>query len=143
MNLNKLGRTQVTTLDRSETVLKAAVTMAEKGVGSIVVLSGGKPAGILTDRDIVVRVVREGLDPKATVVGDVMTADLLTVTSDVEPLEAAARMRARQVRRLPIVGSKGELIGLLTLDDLLHHFGRGLDTLADVIAHFPAEHFGG
>jgi CBS domain-containing protein len=102
-----------------------------------------KPIGILTDRDIVVRVLDKGLDAATTRVEAVMTKDLLVVEDSVEPLDAAARMRARQVRRIPIVGADGSLVGLVTFDDLIHHFGRGLDALADVIGHFPVPHFGG
>ena len=95
----------------------AAKAMAQEDVGPIPVLDGERLVGILTDRDIVVRVVAEGRDPQSTSVGEVASRDLATVSPD-ENLDRALQLLAeRQVRRLPVV--EGEtLVGVVAQADI-------------------------
>jgi CBS domain-containing protein len=94
--------------------------MAERKVGTLVVLNrDDEPIGILTDRDLVLRVLAQGKDPRQTHVDEVMTRSPKTV-SEATPIEhALALMRAGGFRRLPITGSDGTLTGLVSLDDIL------------------------
>ena len=98
-------------------VADAAKVMAGKDVGPIPVVDGERLVGLLTDRDIVVRVVAEGRDPRSTTVGEVATSDLTTVSPD-EDLDRALKLLAeRQVRRLPVV--EGErLVGIVAQADI-------------------------
>jgi CBS domain-containing protein len=101
-------------------VADAAKTMAKEDLGPIPVVEGNRLVGILTDRDIVVRVVAELRDPQSTSVGDVASSDLATVSPD-EDLDRALQLLAeRQVRRLPVV--EGEtLVGVVAQADIARH----------------------
>jgi len=108
----------VITIDASEKVLKALQIMAEKGIGSIIIVEDGKPIGIITERDIAKKLVQDKttLDKK---VKDVMSKPLITVSPDTGIFEALQIMRKNNIRRLPIV-SKGKLEGIITEKDLLY-----------------------
>ena len=102
------------TVCRSEdTASQAATLMKQEDCGAIpVVKDGGKLVGIVTDRDIVVRVVAAGKDPRSTPVSAVMSADPVTLKPDADADEAEKLMADRQVRRLPVV-ENGKLVGIL------------------------------
>lgn len=106
-------------------------------VGSLIVVDGGgkggRPIGILTDRDIVRGQLRLGADLFCLAVGDVMTADPLTIPATTGLTEAIVAMRARVVRRAPVVDGFGNLLGIITLDDLLPAVARELEELAVLI----------
>ncbi|MBV8301443.1 MAG: CBS domain-containing protein, partial [Candidatus Dormibacteraeota bacterium] len=102
----------------------AAKLMREWHVGYLVVVDSRNPAslrpvGVLTDRDIVVAVVAKGEDPRALQVGDVMTRDPLVIAVDKSLAFALGEMRRIGVRRVPVVGAAGEVVGVLSLDDVL------------------------
>lgn len=107
--------------------------MRQRRVGDVVVVEDMKPVGILTDRDIMVRVTAAGLDPFATVVRKVMSSPPVTVTRDAEVREGIALMTAHGIRRLLIVNDDGRLTSILTLDDILLLHLSGHETVADMI----------
>src|SRR5215510_16213498 len=91
-----------------------------ENVGTLIVLDElGRTVGILTDRDVAVRVVGQGRDPYATTVASVMTEDLETVQAHVSIEDALRRMQKRSVRRLPVMDDAGACIGIVSLDDIL------------------------
>ncbi|MBS7655095.1 CBS domain-containing protein [Candidatus Bathyarchaeota archaeon] len=108
----------VITVDASEKVLKALQIMAEKGIGSVLIVKNGKPVGILTERDIAKKLVanKETLDKKTE---DVMSKPLITVSPDTGIFEALQLMRKNNIRRLPVV-KNGKLEGIITEKDLLY-----------------------
>ena len=125
MTVETICQRNVDTADALERVQSAAQRMDSRNVGTLIVLDGvRRPIGILTDRDIALRVVGRGRDPFATAVGDVMTAELETVLESVSVEEALKSMRARGVRRLPVTRASGELVGVVTLDDILAHLAQ-------------------
>jgi CBS domain-containing protein len=94
--------------------------MRDRSVGTLLVLGeAGEPLGIITDRDIVVRVVAEGKSPHATRVRDVMTPRPRTVTEEAPIETAVAQMRSGAFRRIPVVDRAGKLVGIVSLDDVL------------------------
>jgi CBS domain-containing protein len=97
---------------------EAAAKMRELDVGSLPVCNGEKLEGLLTDRDIAVRLVAPGLDPSKTKVREIMTPDATYCFDDQTIEEAAAVMEAHQIRRLPIMNREKHLIGMLSLGDL-------------------------
>lgn len=103
-----------------ELVVTAAHRMDVLEVGALpVVDAGGKRlVGMLTDRDVARRVRARGLDPWATVVGEVMTRDIVACDPGDDLCEAMVRMEEREVQRLPVVDGGGRLVGILTKDDL-------------------------
>jgi CBS domain-containing protein len=99
------------------TVREAARLLADADVGALPVVTDGKLVGIVTDRDLVVRVLAAGRDLE-TPIGEIASSDLCTVTPDT-PLEEAARLLGEaQVRRLPVVSEDGRLVGIVTQADL-------------------------
>ena len=124
------------TMPESTTVREAAETMRANDIGDVVVVDdNGTLSGILTDRDIVVRVVAEGRDPRATRIGDVASRDLTAVSPD-DPVDRAVQlMRDKAIRRLPAV-DKGKPVGIVSIGDLA--LDRDPDSaLADISAAPP------
>jgi CBS domain-containing protein len=103
------------------TVREAARLMEEEDVGSLpVVDEGARLIGIVTDRDVAVRVVGRGLDSDSTVVGDVASRDVVALTPDHDLDDALKLMAREQVRRVPIVVRENELVGILAQADIAH-----------------------
>ena len=124
------------TLPESTTVREAAETMRANDIGDVVIVDdNGAISGILTDRDIVVRVVAEGRDPRATRIGDIASRELTAVSPD-DPVDRAVQlMRERAIRRLPVV-DKGKPVGIVSIGDLA--LDRDPDSaLADISAAPP------
>jgi CBS domain-containing protein len=123
MSIGELCNRNVVIVDRAESVREAARLMREHHVGDVVVVEetagGKKPVGILTDRDIVIELVAEGVDLDAISVGDAMSNELLILGESDELADTTTIMRARGVRRAPVVDNAGLLVGILTLDDIL------------------------
>lgn len=107
------------------TVRKAARLMADGDVGALPVVDDGRLVGIVTDRDLVVRVLAAGLDPD-TPVGEIASGDLSTVTPDTPLTEAARLLGQAQVRRLPVVSPDGALVGIVTQADLARNAAHEL-----------------
>ncbi|HEU4627310.1 MAG TPA: CBS domain-containing protein [Steroidobacteraceae bacterium] len=128
----------VATVRPSDTLFDAARVMRDRHVGDVIVTddeNNPRPVGILTDRDIVVGILAVAPDKLETLlVEDVMSRDLATAQAS-DALDKALRaMRARGVRRLPVVASDGRLIGIVTFDDLVAAMARELGELATVVA---------
>lgn len=125
MNVGKICNRQIVTLAAGTDLVAAAKLMREKHVGFLIVVEPqalaqyGRPVGVLTDRDIVISVVARGADPTLLTAGDVMNRELV-MTDESDSLEQALRlMRRMGVRRLPVIGSRSMLTGVLSLDDIL------------------------
>jgi len=105
------------TLPETASLLDAAQKMREAGIGDVVVLDDGAVCGIVTDRDIVVRGIAEGRDPRSTTLAEVCSRELTTLSPDDQVGTAARLMREHAVRRLPVV-KRGRPVGILTIGDL-------------------------
>ena len=101
----------------SESVVDAARLMREGDIGSLPIIDGEQLLGMITDRDITMRVVSEAADPKTTSVGDVCSKDVISVEADKDHEEALALMARHQVRRLPVV-ENGMLVGIVAQADI-------------------------
>ena len=106
------------TLDVTASVMDAATVMREGDFGDVVVLEEGQLCGILTDRDIVVRVLATGDDPSTVRVGDVCSRVLVAVSESDGIGDAVRLIRAKAVRRLPVLDDDGKLVGIVSLGDL-------------------------
>jgi len=134
MSVGFVCQRDVDTATRDETACTAAQRMESRSVGSLVVLDATeRPIGILTDRDVALRVVAAGRDPAATTVGEIMTTVPKTVPETASVGEALFKMRAVAVRRLPVVDDDGVLIGMLCLDDLLKLHAREFKSITEII----------
>jgi CBS domain-containing protein len=106
-----------TTCEPSTTVLEAAKKMAQEDVGSIPVVEGNRLVGLVTDRDIVLRVIAEGRDPMSTTLRDFASTRLETVAPDDDLDSALRKMASAQVRRLPVVEGD-RLVGVVAQADV-------------------------
>jgi len=136
MLVGNICKTEVVTVTADQTVAAAARLMREKHVGLLVVVDSGevkpdlKPVGVLTDRDIVTAVVAKDADARALKVGDVMTRHPV-LAGESHSLEGTLRfMRDAGVRRAPVVGTRGQLTGILSLDDVIAGFATQLTDVA-------------
>jgi CBS domain-containing protein len=137
MRLSSIGTRETATVAPTATAAEIARQMEERNVGSVLVVKEGRAVGIVTDRDLVLRVLRKGLAPAAVRAEQVMTAPAVCVADEASPEEAATRMKERRVRRLPIVARDGSLVGIVCFDDLVHHLGRTQTQMAEAISTLP------
>lgn len=128
----------VVVADRESTLLEVAKLMRQHHVGSIVVTDAAegvcKPVGIITDRDIVIEVVCNGLNAETLRLGDIMTGSLVAVREQDGVFETLQLMRSRGVRRAPVIGADGALIGIVTADDLIQLLAEEMSELSKLIA---------
>lgn len=138
MSVGRFCVRHVVTVSPTTTVEEAAGRMAEANVGALIVVEGGKPVGIVTDRDLVVRAIAERQPPAQTAVSTVMTSTPVCIT-ETAPLEGAAeRMKTHKLRRLVVLNAAQEVVGIITLDDLLTLLSEERQTLDAVIGVMSA-----
>ena len=139
MPISEICNRNVITAKRDVTVYEAAKLMRLHHVGGVVVVDervGVRiPVGIVTDRDLVIEVMAPELDYRVITLGDIMSAELVTVSENMGIFEAIQYMRAKGVRRLPVVDINDVLVGILTLDDLLELLSEELNSLAKLVTH--------
>jgi CBS domain-containing protein len=99
-------------------VSEAAQLMESEDVGALPILDGEELAGMVTDRDIVIRAVAKGKDPRGMPVGEVASRELVTIHADDDLADALTLMAREQVRRLPVVDSDNKLVGILAQADI-------------------------
>ena len=120
MSVGRICLRDVDLADGGESALEAAHRMRERRVGTLVVLNQEEqPVGLVTDRDLALRVLAEGRDPRATTVGAVMTANPKTIVEDAPIESALALMKGGGFRRVLVVDRAGKLVGIVSLDDVL------------------------
>ena len=100
-----------------ESVSAAAQAMRQHGIGTVLVLADGRLSGLVTDRDITVRVLAENRDPRTTRIGDICSGDLVVLGPDDDVEEAARLVRERAVRRIPVLAD-GKPVGVVSIGDL-------------------------
>jgi len=109
------------TVEPDKTVVDAARIMKQEDAGVVPVTENGRLTGMVTDRDIAIRVVAEGRDPQSTPVREVASKDLVTVDPQQDLDEALRLMAQHQVRRLPVVEEDGRLVGVVAQADVARH----------------------
>jgi CBS domain-containing protein len=119
--LGTIMSSQVAPVDESSTVYETIDLMARKGLGSVVVTAQGKPEGIFTERDVLRRIATKELDTKATAVKEVMTSPLITMASTDLVRDVLDEMYRRDIRNMPVKGETGELIGIVSMPDILQY----------------------
>ncbi len=122
-----------------DTVLHAAVRMKELDIGSLAVFDNSRLVGIITDRDVAVRVVGNSLNPVHTSVGEIMSKEPVSCNETSELSEAAHIMENYKIRRLLVKDSTGEICGIINVDDIAL---RGEEVLAVEVLKNVKDHFG-
>ncbi|AEG61666.1 CBS domain-containing protein [Desulforamulus ruminis] len=116
-SLKDIMTQNVATIGPDQSAQEAARLMSQHNVGSIPVVENGKCVGMITDRDITLRITSQGLDPQSTQVQSIMTTDVVTGAPEMDVHQAANLMAERQIRRLPVV-ENGQVTGMVALGDL-------------------------
>ena len=139
MPISEICNREIVIVQPDSTTLEAAQLMRQHHVGDGLVVESRNgvrvPVGIVTDRDLVVEIMAPELDMVAITVGDIMLPDLVSVKESTGMFEAIEYMRAKGVRRLPVVNDSGGLVGILTLDDLLELLAEELLALSKLVKY--------
>jgi CBS domain-containing protein len=142
MSIGEICNRETVFTTKDSSISQAAQLMREQHVGDLVVVEekGGRriPVGILTDRDLVIEILAKNVDMNAVTVGDVMSSELLTARESDGLYETLQRMRAKGVRRVPVVDTGGVLAGIISADDLLDLLADELTTLARLLSRGQA-----
>jgi CBS domain-containing protein len=124
MQVRDIMTPQVTCVRSVAFLPEAAQTMLNEDVGMLPVVDGGKLIGVITDRDIAVRAVAAGKDVTKTKVSDCLTAGtLITVSPDTDVKQAEELMETNQIRRIPVIGDDGKLVGVVGVGDIIRKVG--------------------
>lgn len=130
MNIGSICTSDAVTIDRDTSLHQAAQYMREEHVGALVVTSAGAVVGVVTDRDLAIEVLARGRDSASVSVGALVTGRLVTVPFDASLSDAIAAMEEEGVSRLLVTGPTQELIGVVSIDDLLEALAGDMARLA-------------
>jgi len=119
MGLLRIAEVPPPIVEPQVSVIDAVNKMARERIGAVAVVENGEIVGIFTERDLMLRVVQPGRDAAATLVRDVMTTKVMTITEDTTCEEASGVMLLGHLRHLPIVAGDGKVVGLLSMRALL------------------------
>ena len=137
MNVEDICTREVEVIRSNEALAKAAIQMRDRKVGSLIVVDPQatvRVVGILTDRDILCGQITRKSDLHCLTVEDVMTCDPLTVTEGTDVSEVIRALYGMGVRRAPVLNGQGQLIGIVTLDDLVPAVAQQLLSCAQLLA---------
>ena len=131
MGLVKCCREQVVTVSPDTPAVEVARIMGEKNVGSVVIVTGdNRPVGVITDRDLTIRVMAQEKNPGEVRAEDIQTRDVITFQDSMGIYEAIQKMTAEGIRRMPVVDDTGRLIGIVTMDDIIRMLGEEMAAIA-------------
>ena len=134
MGLVKCCREQVVAVSPDTPAVEVARIMGEKNVGSVVIVTGdNRPVGVITDRDLAVRVMAREMNPGEVRAGEIPTRDVITFRDSMGIYEAIQKMTAEGIRRMPVVDDAGKLIGIVTMDDIIRMLGEEMAAIAENI----------
>lgn len=137
MEVESICNRNVIVADKNTSVLTAAKLMRQHHVGTIIIIADinnvKKPVGIISDRDLVIKIMARDVSYEKLSVYDVMSRDLICVKNDEEVMEVVRMMCMEGVRRVPVINNEGQLIGILSMDDLFEMLADELSNLAVLI----------
>jgi CBS domain-containing protein len=143
MKLKDLCILEVACCTRETPVAAAARLMREHHVGDVIIVDDAdeerEPAGILTDRDIVIEVLAKGRDPNKTTVAEVMATQLVVAGDSEDSTQALQRMAVHGVRRIPVLDEDRCVVGIITLDDLLREQAEQATRFLEVVTKQQAK----
>jgi CBS domain-containing protein len=137
MNVGSICNRNVVSISQDADLLTAAELMREEHVGSLLIVVTRqhkvRPVGILTDRDLMLEIVAEDIKPTDILVKDLMTREVICVREDDDIMGAIKTMYMESVRRMPVINDAGNLIGIVTMDDLIEILANELSNLIEVV----------
>lgn len=148
--VGSLMKTHLITAEPGDSVAEAARSMSANGVGAVLVVQDGTLTGVLSERDVVARVVAEGRDPATTKVAEVATSRVISVDVDTRVRKCAELIRAEGIRHLPVLRD-GRPAGILSSRDFFAYVAEGLESVVDKARYEqslaegedPYDHLGG
>jgi CBS domain-containing protein len=144
MGLLRITSAPLIAVESNTPVFEAVRTMAQNKIGAVVVMEGNVSVGICSERDIMVRVVLPKRDPESTLIGDIMTAPVITISRKATADDALKLMLDRHIRHLPVIDLDGTMAGMISVRNLLHEKVAELtDQLDSLEAYFKADGAGG
>ena len=139
MSLLKISHVPPATVDPSASVLEAVHVMERHGVGAVAIVENGQTRGIFTERDVMLRVVLKDLNAKNIKVRDVMTSPVQTASDEMTEEDALTHMLEKHIRHLPVVSKSGQLLGMLSIRNVLEYqvdiLSRELHSLDQYLAN--------
>lgn len=135
--LKDFATSVVAVVEPETPALVVAQLMRKHHIGALVVVDASekrRPVGIVTDRDLVLELMAEGLDPAVFTAGDIMSVDLVMATPDMDAMDAVQLMKTHRLRRLVIADDEERLVGIATMEDVLELLTRELANLAAGLA---------
>lgn len=139
MSLREAGLRRAQTIEPTATARAAAKRMEKEGIGSLVVVEGERPVGIVTDRDLALEILGERRDASLVQVGEIAATRPVTIAETASVPDAIDLLRRHGLRRLPVVDAEGNLAGIVTRDDLLRFLATEIGELAEVLRRQLAE----
>jgi CBS domain-containing protein len=135
MKISEICRSDVVSIDQNASAAEAAKIMKRSRIGSLIAIEEGsnKPIGIITDRDIVLKVIAEGKDPSSVKIAEFMSKNLYMENQDTDIAEVISMMKEKGIRRVPIIDDESRLCGIVSLDDLCLMVDKEQDNIADII----------
>lgn len=135
MNLLKIARVPPICVSAQQSVMEAIEASLPARVGAVAVTEGERLVGIFTERDVMLKVVHQRLDPDTTPIGDVMTAPVIQIAPDLPPREVLALMLDKHIRHLPISEDGITVAGMLSIRNILQHL---VNDLTEDLHHMQA-----
>ncbi len=135
--LINFSTSMVAVVEPETPALVVAQLMRQHHIGALVVVDAQektRPVGIVTDRDLVLELMAEGLDPAVFTAGDIMSVNLVLAKPEMNEMDAVELMKTHRLRRLVIVDDAGRLAGIVTMEDVLEQLARELAHLAEGLA---------
>lgn len=135
--LKDFATSVVAVVEPETAALIVAQLMRRHHIGALVVvdaLEKTRPVGIVTDRDLVLELMAESLDPAVFTAGDIMSVDLVLASPEMDAMEAVQLMKQHRLRRLVITDAQGRLVGIVTMEDVLELLTQELANLATALA---------
>lgn len=139
MSLQSYCRKPVVRVAPDANIVEACHLMEQNNVGCLIAEREGRLCGIVTDRDIALRVAGAKRDPDQTLVKDIMTPDPIRISVDKDLRQLTAMMHAHHVRRVPIVSGSDTALGIVTLDDLIAQLGDQMSDIGKAISEELAQ----
>jgi CBS domain-containing protein len=133
MSLKTFMTEDITSLPSTASVLDAAKFMTDMNVGTVIVTHEDVPSGMITDRDVVAKVLAQDKDSKTTRIEEIMVAPVVTISEDRDIVDATQVMSSHGIRRLPVTDPQGKLSGVISLDDVLLVLGKEMQNVAGIL----------
>ncbi|MDD5023253.1 MAG: CBS domain-containing protein [Candidatus ainarchaeum sp.] len=131
LKVGDVMKKNVITVQESESIVRVSELMKKYDIGSVVVIKGKKADGIITERDIIHKIIAGKKNPEKTIAKEAMSAPIMVIKPNASLEEAAKAMKRHGIKRLPVINDEKELLGILTQGDIVSIFPAILDLVEE------------